>query len=113
MNNRQKSADYSTKTRLFFSHSSCNNCYRLHEIGRNFTHLFANCYSNITAMMFGTGFKRTILISILISMTSVVIGIFLSYMVNSAPSGTIALISISVFLLVYVGKYLIKKHSNN
>jgi ABC-type Mn2+/Zn2+ transport system permease subunit len=46
-------------------------------------------------------------------MTSVVIGIFLSYMVNSAPSGTIALISIAVFLLVYVGKYLIKKHSNN
>jgi zinc transport system permease protein len=68
---------------------------------------------NITAMMFGTGFKRTVLISILISMISVVIGIFLSYMVNSAPSGTIALISISVFLLVYVGKYLIKKHSNN
>jgi zinc transport system permease protein len=68
---------------------------------------------NITAMMFGTGFKRTVLISILISMTSVVIGIFLSYMVNSAPSGTIALISISVFLLVYVGKYLITKHSNN
>ena len=34
-----------TKTRLFF-HSSCKlNCYRLHEIGRNFTHLFANCYS--------------------------------------------------------------------
>jgi zinc transport system permease protein len=68
---------------------------------------------NITAMMFGTGFKRTVLISILISIISVVIGIFLSYMVNSAPSGTIALISISVFLLVFVGKYLIKKQSNN
>jgi zinc transport system permease protein len=68
---------------------------------------------NITAMMFGTGFKRTVLISILISMTSVVIGIFLSYMVNSAPSGTIALISISVFLFVYAVKYLIKKHSKN
>jgi zinc transport system permease protein len=68
---------------------------------------------NITAMMFGTGFRRTVLISILISMTSVVIGIFLSYMVNSAPSGTIALISISVFLFVYVVKYLIKKHSKN
>jgi zinc transport system permease protein len=68
---------------------------------------------NITAMMFGAGFKRTVLISILISMISVVIGIFLSYMINSAPSGTIALISISVFLLVYVGKYLIKKYNNN
>jgi zinc transport system permease protein len=66
---------------------------------------------NITAMMFGTGFKRTLLISVLISMTSVVSGIFLSYALNSAPSGTIALISISFFLFVYVAKYLIKTYS--
>jgi zinc transport system permease protein len=65
---------------------------------------------NITAMMFGAGFKRTLLISILISVTSVVSGIFLSYMLNSAPSGTIALISISLFLFVYIAKYLIKTH---
>jgi zinc transport system permease protein len=66
---------------------------------------------NITAMMFGTGFKRTLIISVLISMTSVVSGIFLSYALNSAPSGTIALISISFFLFVYVAKYLIKTYS--
>jgi zinc transport system permease protein len=66
---------------------------------------------NITAMMFGKGFKRTLLISILISVTSVVSGIFLSYILNSAPSGTIALISISLFLFVYIAKYLIKTHS--
>jgi zinc transport system permease protein len=66
---------------------------------------------NITAMMFGTGFKRTLLISVLISMTSVVSGIFLSYALNSAPSGTIALISIFFFLFVYVAKYLIKTYS--
>jgi zinc transport system permease protein len=65
---------------------------------------------NITAMMFGAGFKRTLLISILISVTSVASGIFLSYMLNSAPSGTIALISISLFLFVYIAKYLIKTH---
>jgi zinc transport system permease protein len=65
---------------------------------------------NITAMMFGAGFKRTLLISILISATSVVSGIFLSYMLNSAPSGTIALISISLFLFVYIAKYLTKTH---
>jgi zinc transport system permease protein len=63
---------------------------------------------NITAMMFGAGFKRTLLISILISVTSVVSGIFLSYALNSAPSGTIALISISLFLFVYIAKYLIQ-----
>lgn len=66
---------------------------------------------NITAMMFGTGFKRTLLISVIISMTSVVSGIFLSYALNSAPSGTIALISISFFIFVYVTKYLIKTYS--
>jgi zinc transport system permease protein len=65
---------------------------------------------NITAMMFGAGFKKTLLISILISSASVVSGIFLSYLLNSAPSGTIALISISLFLFVYVAKYLIKTH---
>ena len=66
---------------------------------------------NITAMMFGTGFKRTLLISVLFSVTSVVSGIFLSYMLNSAPSGTIALISISLFLFVYIAKYLVKTYS--
>jgi zinc transport system permease protein len=66
---------------------------------------------NITAMMFGTGFKRTLLISVLISVTSVINGIFLSYVLNSAPSGTIALISISLFLVVYIAKYLIKTRS--
>jgi zinc transport system permease protein len=65
---------------------------------------------NITAMMFGTGFKRTLLVSVLISVTSVVSGIFSSYILNSAPSGTIALISISLFLFVYIAKYLIKTH---
>lgn len=66
---------------------------------------------NITAMMFGTGFKKTLLISVLISVTSVVSGIFLSYVLNFAPSGTIALISISLFLFVYIAKYLVKTHS--
>lgn len=68
---------------------------------------------NITAMMFGTGFKRTALISVLISMISVVLGITLSYILNSAPSGTIVLISISVFLLIFFAKYLIKKRTNS
>ena len=40
---------------------------------------------NITAMMFGTGFRRTALISVFISMVSVVSGIVLSYILNSGP----------------------------
>jgi zinc transport system permease protein len=63
---------------------------------------------NITAMMFGAGFKRTSLISVFISMISVVSGITLSYILNSAPSGTIVLISISIFLTTFVAKYLTK-----
>jgi zinc transport system permease protein len=63
---------------------------------------------NITAMMFGASFRRTALISVFISMISVVSGITLSYILNSAPSGTIVLISISVFLSTFVAKYLIK-----
>jgi zinc transport system permease protein len=63
---------------------------------------------NITAMMFGASFKRTALISVSISMISVVSGITLSYILNSAPSGTIVLISISIFLTTFVAKYLTK-----
>jgi zinc transport system permease protein len=63
---------------------------------------------NITAMMFGASFRRTALISVFISVISVVSGITLSYILNSAPSGTIVLISISVFLSTFVAKYLIK-----
>ncbi len=53
---------------------------------------------NITAMMFGKGFKKTALISIIISVMSVVIGIVISYVANLAPGGTIVLTTI--FILV-------------
>jgi zinc transport system permease protein len=66
---------------------------------------------NITAMMFGASFRRTALISVFISMISVVSGVTLSYILNSAPSGTIVLISISVFLSIFAAKYLIKTHN--
>src|SRR5215210_1552233 len=66
---------------------------------------------NITAMMFGIGFRRTALISVFISMVSVVSGIVLSYILNSAPSGTIVLISVFVFLMTFSVKSSIKKLS--
>jgi zinc transport system permease protein len=66
---------------------------------------------NITAMMIGRGFKRTAIISVLVSVVSVICGIILSYIVNSAPSGTIVLISIFIFLLIYIVKYSKKRHS--
>ncbi|MBM3894961.1 MAG: metal ABC transporter permease [Thaumarchaeota archaeon] len=53
---------------------------------------------NISAMLFGKGFKKTVVISILMSVSSVVTGIFLSYYLNLAPSGTIVLIAVALLL---------------
>src|ERR687885_1313945 len=60
---------------------------------------------NITAMMFGRGFKKTLLISIFIAVLSVVVGIVISYVLNLAPGGTIVIISVGVFLAVISMKY--------
>ena len=65
---------------------------------------------NITAMMLGRGFRKTALISVTLSVISVISGIALSYILNSAPSGTIVMISISIFLLTLIAKYSKKKH---
>jgi zinc transport system permease protein len=65
---------------------------------------------NITAMMLGRGFRKTALISVMLSVISVISGITLSYILNSAPSGTIVMISISIFLLTLIVKYSKKKH---
>jgi zinc transport system permease protein len=53
---------------------------------------------NITAMMFGKGFKKTALISIIIAVSSVLIGIVISYVANLAPGGTIVLVTIFILL---------------
>lgn len=64
---------------------------------------------NITALLFGKGFKKTALISVLVSITSVVAGIAISYAANLAPSATIVLISTAVFLAVLAARYYSKK----
>ncbi len=53
---------------------------------------------NVTAMLFGKGFRKTAIISILVAVCSVEIGIMLSYIWNMAPGGTIVLTSIAIFL---------------
>lgn len=55
---------------------------------------------SISAMMLGKGFKKTMLISISISVFSVVTGIIVSYAINAAPSGAIVLITIAAFLAI-------------
>lgn len=59
---------------------------------------------NITAMMFGKGFKKTVGISMSISVVSVVSGILLSYYYNIAPSGTIVMIAVSILIGVLVAR---------
>ena len=60
---------------------------------------------NITAMMLGKGFKKTLLISIFIAVLSVIAGIVISYVMNLAPGGTIVMISVGIFLAVISIKY--------
>lgn len=62
---------------------------------------------NITAIMFGKGFKKTVMISVSLSVISVVSGIILSYYFDLAPSGMIVMISVA--MLVFA---LFIKHAN-
>lgn len=60
---------------------------------------------NITAIMFGKGFKKTIAISVSMSVISVVCGIILSYYLDLAPSGTIVMISVAMLVGTLLLKY--------
>ena len=52
---------------------------------------------NVTAIMYGKGFKHTAFISIGFSVFAVVGGILLSYVVDITPAGTIVMLSIAIF----------------
>ncbi len=60
---------------------------------------------NITSMMMGKGFKKTMAISISLSVAATAIGIILSYPLNLAPSGTIVMILVAM----YVGTLLARR----
>ena len=60
---------------------------------------------NISAMMFGKGFKKTIGISMCISVVSVISGILLSYYYSTAPSGTIVIIAVAILIGVLLAKH--------
>ena len=59
---------------------------------------------NIAAMTFGKGFKKTVAISMSISVISVVSGILLSYYYNVAPSGTIVMIAVAILIGVLIAR---------
>ncbi len=60
---------------------------------------------NLTSIMVGKGFKKTMIISISLSITATITGIILSYPLNLAPSGTIVMILVAM----YVGTLMIKR----
>ena len=51
---------------------------------------------NVSAIMYGKGFKQTAIISMIFSIFSVVTGILVSYIFDITPAGTIVLISIGL-----------------
>ena len=51
---------------------------------------------NVTAIMYGKGFKQTAIISMSLSVFSVVAGILISYVFDITPAGTIVLLSIGL-----------------
>ena len=53
----------------------------------------------ISAMQFGRGFRSTMLISIVFSVTSVISGLFLSFYWNIASGGAIVVVALVIFLL--------------
>ncbi|WP_195264883.1 metal ABC transporter permease [Clostridium sp. 1001275B_160808_H3] len=55
-----------------------------------------------TAMQLKKGFKTTLLYSIFFGMFDIMVGLFLSYYVNSAPGGTIALTSVFTLIIVII-----------
>lgn len=64
---------------------------------------------NITALLFGKGFKKTALISVGVSIFSVVTGIAVSYAANIPPAATIVIVLIVVLLVTLAAKYSVKK----
>ncbi len=52
---------------------------------------------NITAIMYGRGFKQTALLSIAFAVFSVTAGTLISYVFDITPAGTIVLLSIGIF----------------
>jgi zinc transport system permease protein len=64
---------------------------------------------NITAITVGKGFKKTTLISCGVSVSSVIVGIIISYIMNIPPSGAVVLTETSIFLAAIFGTHIFKK----
>lgn len=64
---------------------------------------------NVSSLLFGYGFKKTLLLSICFSVLSVFVGIILSYELDITPSGMIVVISTGIFFVISGYKYIHNK----
>jgi len=60
---------------------------------------------NITSIMMGKGFKKTMMISIFLSVSAVIAGITISYYFNLAPAGTIVMLMVAMFVGTLIAKH--------
>jgi zinc transport system permease protein len=60
-----------------------------------------------TAMQLKKGFKLTLIYSIVFSIFDIITGLILSYYINTAPGGMIALVSVGTLILILLLKFLI------
>ena len=67
---------------------------------------------NVSSLLLGYGFKKTILFSICFSLTSVILGIILAFEWNITPSGMIVITSAGIFFGVNVLKLFSSKMKN-
>lgn len=65
-------------------------------------------FPTVTALLVSKGFKDTILISTIISVSSVVLGIFISYVLNLPTGATIVMINSIIFVIVLLFRSIIK-----
>jgi zinc transport system permease protein len=65
-----------------------------------------------TAMQLKKGFKLTLIYSIIFSMFDIITGLILSYYINTAPGGMIALVSVGTLILILFLKFFINIFSS-
>lgn len=59
------------------------------------------------AMQLGKGFKTTFFTSIIFSVIDILLGLFISYYINSAPGGVTALVSVGLLAVVIIAKKIV------
>ncbi len=62
-----------------------------------------------TALQLNKGFKQTLIYSIMFGFIDIILGLVISYYINCAPGGSIALTSVFVLVLVLIGKKVLSK----